>query len=232
MIVLRALGALLSYPQEEIRQALPEIAEAIRASQMIPAPQREDLLTLIDELCAGDLLKVEERYVELFDRGRAASLHLFEHLHGEGRDRGQAMVDLKRLYERAGYELSSRELPDYLPVVLEYLSCRDLRESRELLGDCAHILRRIGQSLIARDSPYAAVLQTLLVIAGEDPIDIAAVPRVAERIENLDRDWFEQPAFGEEPLASARSVREASPVAVASGNASRTDKSGGSHVVR
>jgi len=231
MIVLRALGALLSYPQEEIRQALPEIAEAIRASQMIPAPQREDLLTLIDEL-AGDLLKVEERYVELFDRGRAASLHLFEHLHGEGRDRGQAMVDLKRLYERAGYELSSRELPDYLPVVLEYLSCRDLRESRELLGDCAHILRRIGQSLIARDSPYAAVLQTLLVIAGEDPIDIAAVPRVAERIENLDRDWFEQPAFGEEPLASARSVREASPVAVASGNASRTDKSGGSHVVR
>ena len=134
MIVLRALGALLSYPQEEIRQALPEIAEAIRASQMIPAPQREDLLTLIDEL-AGDLLKVEERYVELFDRGRAASLHLFEHLHGEGRDRGQAMVDLKRLYERAGYELSSRELPDYLPVVLEYLSCRDLRETRELLGD-------------------------------------------------------------------------------------------------
>jgi len=231
MIVLRALGALLSYPQEEIRQALPEIAEAIRASQMIPAPQREDLLTLIDEL-AGDLLKVEERYVELFDQGRAASLHLFEHLHGEGRDRGQAMVDLKRLYERAGYELSSRELPDYLPVVLEYLSCRDLRETRELLGDCAHILRRIGQSLIARDSPYAAVLQTLLVIAGEDPIDIAAVPRVAERIENLDRDWFEQPAFGEEPLASARSVREASPVAVASGNASRTDKSGGSHVVR
>ena len=231
MIVLRALGALLSYPQEEIRQALPEIAEAIRASQLIPPPQREDLLTLIDEL-AGDLLKVEERYVELFDRGRAASLHLFEHLHGEGRDRGQAMVDLKRLYERAGYELSSRELPDYLPVVLEYLSCRDLRESRELLGDCAHILRRIGQSLIARDSPYAAVMQTLLVIAGEDPIDIAAVPRVAERIENLDRDWFEQPAFGEEPLASARSVREASPVAVASGNASRTDKSGGSHVVR
>ena len=232
MIVLRALGALLSYPQEEIRQALPEIAEAIRASQLVPPPQREDLLTLIDELCAGDLLKVEERYVELFDRGRAASLHLFEHLHGEGRDRGQAMVELKRLYERAGYELSSSELPDYLPVVLEYLSCRNLRETRELLGDCAHILRRIGQSLIARDSCYAAVLQTLLVIAGEDPIDIAAVPRVPERIENLDREWFEQPAFGGEPLTSASSVRNASPAAVASGNASRTDESGGSHVVR
>jgi len=202
MIVLRALGALLSYPREGIRQALPEIAEAIRASKLIPAHQREGLLTLIDELRADDLLKVEERYVELFDRGRAASLHLFEHLHGEGRDRGQAMVDLTRLYERAGYELSLRELPDYLPVVLEYLSCCDLRETRELLGDCAHILRRIGQSLIARGSSYATVLQALLVIAGEDPIDVATVPRVTERTENLDRDWFEQPAFGAEPLVS------------------------------
>jgi nitrate reductase molybdenum cofactor assembly chaperone NarJ/NarW len=202
VIVLRALGALLSYPREEIRQALPEIAEAIRASELIPAHQRGGLLTLIDELRADDLLKVEERYVELFDRGRAASLHLFEHLHGDGRDRGQAMVDLTRLYERAGYDLSLRELPDYLPVVLEYLSCRDLRETRELLGDCAHILRRIGQSLIARSSNYAAVLQPLLVIAGEDPIDVATVPRVTERSENLDKDWFEQPAFGKEPLAS------------------------------
>src|SRR6516165_1178233 len=205
MIVLRALGALLSYPQEEIRRALPEIAEVIRASQLIPPPQREDLLTLIGELRADDLLKVEERYVELFDRGRAASLHLFEHLHGEGRDRGQAMVDLKRLYESAGYELSSTELPDYLPVVLEYLSCRDIRETRELLGDCAHILRRIGESLIARGSSYAAVLQALLIIAGEDPIDAAAVPPVKERTENLDRDWFEQPVFGAEPPASAGS---------------------------
>src|SRR6516162_2280993 len=206
MIVLRALGALLSYPRDEVRQALPEIADVIRSSELIAPRQGEELLALINDLRAGDLLEVEERYVQLFDRGRAASLHLFEHLHGEGRDRGQAMVDLKRLYERAGYELSSRELPDYLPVVLEYLSCRDLRETRELLGDCAHILRRIGQSLIARGSRYTAVLQTLLVIAGEDPIDIATVPRVAERIENLDRDWFEQPAFGGEPLAAGASV--------------------------
>jgi nitrate reductase delta subunit len=205
MIVLRALGALLSYPREEVRQALPEIADAISGSQLIAARQRRDLLTLVDELRVGDLLEAEERYVELFDRGRAASLHLFEHLHGEDRDRGQAMVDLKRLYEHAGYELTMRELPDYLPVVLEYLSCRDIRETRELLSDCAHILRRIGESLIARGSAYAAVLQALLIIAGEDPIDAAAVPPVRERTENLDRDWFEQPAFGAEPPASAGS---------------------------
>jgi nitrate reductase delta subunit len=206
MIVLRALGALLSYPREDLRRALPEIAELIRASPLIAPRQREDLLALIDDLGNGDLLEAEERYVELFDRGRAVSLHLFEHLYGEGRDRGQAMVDLKNLYERAGYELSTRELPDYLPVVLEYLSCRDLREARELLSDCAHILRRIGQSLIARGSRYAAVLQALLVLAGEAVIDAATVPCVTDRMDNLDRDWFEQPAFGAEPLTSAMST--------------------------
>lgn len=211
MIVLRALGALLSYPREEVRQALSEIGDAISSSQLIASRERGGLQALIDELRAGDLLETEERYVELFDRGRAASLHLFEHLHGEDRDRGQAMVDLKRLYEHAGYALTTRELPDYLPVVLEYLSCRDIRETRELLGDCAHILRRIGESLIARGSAYAAVLQALLSIAGEDPIDAAAVPRVKERTENLDRDWFEQPAFGAEPPASTGSPARPAP---------------------
>jgi len=218
MIVLRALGALLSYPREEVRQALPEIADVICTSRLIAPPQRDDLLALIGELRTGELLEAEERYVELFDRGRAASLHLFEHLHGESRDRGQAMVELRRLYEQAGYELSTRELPDYLPVVLEYLSCRDLQETRDLLSDCAHILRRIGQSLVARGSGYAAVLQALLVIAGEPPIDVAAVPRIAERAENLDRDWFEQPAFSGEPLATTIPAENAAAPAPSSDN--------------
>jgi nitrate reductase molybdenum cofactor assembly chaperone NarJ/NarW len=217
MIALRALGALLSYPRDEVWQALPEIAEAIRTSNFIALRQRDELLALLDELNSAGLLQAEERYVELFDRGRAASLHLFEHLHGDGRDRGQAMVDLKRLYKRAGYELCSCELPDYLPVVLEYLSCRDLQETRELLADCAHILRRIGQSLIARGSSYAAVLQALLVVAGEDPIDVATVPRVTERIDNLDRDWFEQPAFGAEPLTPSSTGPSSPPASSSAG---------------
>lgn len=207
LIVLRALGALLSYPNEDMRHALPEIADVIRASPLIAARERTALHALIDDLAAGDLLEAEERYVDLFDRGRARSLHLFEHLHGEGRDRGQAMVDLRRLYEKAGYELSSRELPDYLPVVLEYLSCRDLAEVRDMLADCAHILKKIGETLIARGSPYAAVLQTLLVIAGEAPLDAAAIPRAKEAAENVDRDWFEHPAFGADSPATASAPR-------------------------
>jgi nitrate reductase molybdenum cofactor assembly chaperone NarJ/NarW len=112
------------------------------------------------------------------------------------------MVELKQIYERAGFELSTRELPDYLPVVLEYLSRRDLAEARTMLADCAHILRTIGRSLIARRSRYAAVLQALIIIAGESPIDAAKVAPVKERIEALDRDWIEEPAFAGASAAS------------------------------
>ena len=201
MIVFRALSALLSYPSEERRQALPEIADVIRSTPHIVPEGQRGLLELIDELGGLDLLTAEERYVDLFDRGRALSLHLFEHLHGESRDRGEAMVELKQLYEHAGFELAARELPDYLPVVLEYLSRRDPAEAREMLADCAHILTTIGRSLVARRSRYAAVLQALIVIAGESPIDVAKVPLVKEQIEALDRDWTEEPAFAGDPTA-------------------------------
>lgn len=183
MLLFRALSALLSYPSRDMRQALAEIADVVRAAPLLISREQRGLLDLIDELSHGDLLEVEERYVDLFDRGRSLSLHLFEHLHGESRDRGEAMVDLKRIYEQAGFELSARELPDYLPVVLEYLSCRDIAEARAMLADCAHILTTIGRSLIARGSRYAAVLQALIVIAGESPIDAAKVPRAKERTE-------------------------------------------------
>jgi len=204
MILFRALSALLSYPSEEMRRALPEIADVISAAPIVAPAERRGLLDLIDELGHGDQLTAEERYVDLFDRGRALSLHLFEHLHGESRDRGEAMVELKQLYEKAGFELSARELPDYLPVVLEYLSCRDLAEAREMLADCAHILTTIGRSLVAPRSRYAAVLQALIVIAGESPIDVAKVPPVKERTEVLDRDWAEEPAFAGAPGSASR----------------------------
>jgi nitrate reductase delta subunit len=194
------MSALLSYPSEEIRKALPEIADVIATTSLLESRQRRDLLDLVAELGQGDLLEAEQRYVDLFDRGRALSLHLFEHLHGDSRDRGEAMVDLKTIYARAGFELSTSELPDYLPVVLEYLSCRDLVEARAMLADCAHILTIIARALIARRSRYAAVLQTLLVIGGEAPIDAATVPPVRERDETLDRDWAEQPAFADAPV--------------------------------
>jgi nitrate reductase delta subunit len=203
VIVLRAFSALLSYPRDELVQALPELAGVVRTSPLVASRERLGLLALIDQLAQGERLEMEERYVELFDRGRATSLNLFEHLHGEGRERGDAMVELKRVYEHAGFELSTRELPDYLPVVLEYLSCRDLAETKAMLSDCAHILKKLAIALVARRSTYAAVLQALLVIAGEEIVDVASVPPAREKPETLDRDWFEEPAFAGAPTATS-----------------------------
>lgn len=207
MLLFKALSAPLSYPTADMRQALPEIADVVGTTALLMAREQRGLLDLVDELGRGDLLEAEERYVDLFDRGRALSLHLFEHLHGDSRDRGEAMVDLKRIYERAGFELTARELPDYLPVLLEYLSRRELAEARAMLADCAHILTTIGRSLIARGSGYAAVLQSLLVVAGESPTDAAKTPPVAEKTELLDRDWAEEPAFAGAPMTAAPSGR-------------------------
>lgn len=203
MLVLRVFSALLSYPTAEMRAALPEMADVVRGSALVAPAERDALLALIAGLGEGDLLDAEERYSDLFDRGRALSLHLFEHLHGDSRDRGSAMVELKSLYAAAGYELTSTELPDYLPVVLEYLSCRELDEAREMLADCAHILKVIDRALIARRSPYAAVLQALLAIAGQTPLDAAKVPIANERPDSIDKEWREEPAFAGVPLARA-----------------------------
>lgn len=199
MLIFKAFSVLLSYPGEEMRQALPEIAEIFASSALLEARERVDLLELIDELGAGELLTVEEHYVDLFDRGRALSLHLFEHLHGDGRDRGTAMVELKALYAAAGFELSTSELPDYLPMVLEYLSQRDMAEARDMLADCSQILASIARSLIARQSRYAAIPQALLAIAGEKRVDAADVKPAREQPEALDKDWVEQPAFAVAP---------------------------------
>jgi nitrate reductase delta subunit len=197
MLLFRALSALLSYPTAELRAGLAEIADAVDSSPLIGPRERAALRALADEIGQGELIGAEERYVDLFDRGRALSLHLFEHVHGEGRDRGTAMVELKELYAAAGFELATRELPDYLPVVLEYLSLRDLDEARDLLCDCAAILTTLARALLSRQSRYAAVPQALLVIAGEKPVDAASVKPARERTDALDRDWAERPAFAD-----------------------------------
>lgn len=202
MIALKALSALLSYPDAELLRALPEIAQAIEASPLIAPSERAGVRALIDDLASGELIWKEERYVALFDRGRATSLNLFEHLHGESRDRGQAMVDLLRLYEENGFVLAARELPDYLPLVLEYLSQRSFGEAREMLADCAHILRKLAGTLLSRQSPYAAIPQALLAIAGEAPLDAALTE--SEPDEDVDQLWLEEPAFGtSSPLSSS-----------------------------
>lgn len=195
---LRALGALLTYPGPALRAALPEIAEALAHARLVPPAARQRLAQLVASMRATDGLELEGRYVAHFDRGRATSLNLFEHVHGDSRERGQAMVELKALYARAGFRLATKELPDYLPVVLEYLSCRELAETRAMLGDCAHILRGVGETLGRRGSAYAAVFDALLAIAGQPGLDLGATAGGGDAATTevpVDDDWAEVPAF-------------------------------------
>jgi nitrate reductase delta subunit len=184
----RAFAALLAYPTQELLAALPEISLEV-----------EGVDGLIEELIGAPLIDLEERYVSLFDRSRALSLHLFEHVHGESRDRGQAMVDLQAMYETRGLSVADHELPDYIPAFLEYVSLLDADEARHLLQDTAHIFRTLGDRLAERGSRYAQVFAALLALAGEPGLskEIAKKTKETEDRAALDAQWMDpQVTFG------------------------------------
>jgi len=188
---LRVLARLLSYPDAELRRHLSEMQDALHSEAALGASRLAEIDALMRSLTAQDALEVEAEYVQLFDRGRATSLHLFEHVHGDSRDRGPAMIDLAKTYEQAGLYLAEGELPDYLPVVLEFVSTQPPKEARAFLGEMAHILNAIFSALVKRQSAYASVLGALLEIAGEK----AQAVKVTED-EPLDKSWEEPAVFG------------------------------------
>lgn len=187
---LRVLAGLLSYPDAGMRADLPEMRDILRREAALSAGRQSEIEALIAVLINGDPLDTEATYVELFDRGRATSLHLFEHVHGDSRERGPAMIDLAQTYEKAGMYLAPGELPDYLPVVLEFVSTQPPREARAFLAEMAHIFNAVFNALQARSSAYASILGALLELAGEQaqPVKIAAEPP-------LDESWAEPPVF-------------------------------------
>ncbi len=206
---LKVLSALLTYPTAELQAGIPEMRAALDKERCLPRKNRDRLDRIMREIAEGDLYDLQERYVLLFDRTRSLSLHLFEHVHGESRDRGQAMVDLKALYERHGLGMAANELPDHLPLFLEFLSEIPVDEARELLGETLHVLEAIRLRLKKRKVPYSSVFscaqaladakpQTEVVAAllgepDEDPNDLAA----------LDAAWEEEEVtFG--PAAAAQ----------------------------
>jgi len=188
---LRALAWLLRYPDAELRSLAPLLAAALRDEGALGAGRLAEIDALVAGLLQADPIRAEADYVELFDRGRSTALHLFEHVHGDSRDRGQAMVDLAQTYERAGLRLAAGELPDYLPVVLEFASTQPPEQAREFLRETAHIVRAIFSALVGRGSPYASVPAAVLDLAGEpaDRVELAAEPP-------LDESWAEPEAFG------------------------------------
>jgi nitrate reductase delta subunit len=164
---LRVLARLLSYPDAELRGHLPTLREALRRENALCEPRLAELDALIGSIAHAAPLDAEAEYVQIFDRGRATSLHLFEHVHGDSRDRGPAMIDLARTYEEAGLYLAEGELPDFLPVVLEFTSTQPPPEARAFLGEMAHIFNAIFAALQERGALYASALAALIELAGE-----------------------------------------------------------------
>ncbi|MBN9037422.1 MAG: nitrate reductase molybdenum cofactor assembly chaperone [Rhizobiales bacterium] len=214
MKTFKALSALLSYPSRDLQEAVPAI-RAVLGEGLLPRAAVAALEPLLVSLGTGDLYDLQERYVLLFDRSRTLSLNLFEHIHGESRDRGGAMVDLLETYRAGGFDLAGAELPDHLPVLLEFLSTRPVAEAREMLADAGHILVALAERLARREAAYAALLDGLVAFASadagtqeaqallsrqdDDPCDLAA----------LDAVWEEaQVAFGPDPNAGCPVSRD------------------------
>jgi nitrate reductase delta subunit len=194
-ITYKALSALLAYPSADLIAALSDIAAIVERERRLSRPQKASLQALVKGLATSDLLDLQEAYVALFDRGRATSLHLFEHVHGDSRERGQAMVDLKKIYARNGFVLAGSELPDFLPAVLEYLAQRPEAEAKDMLGDCAHILRAVGEALQDRASDYSAIFAATLAMVGEAGLAARRPDRPVVKDKPIDDEWVDEPVI-------------------------------------
>jgi nitrate reductase delta subunit len=205
----KVLSALLDYPTAPLQQAAPQLAAVLRAEQILSGEQIAALAPLLEQLGGDELIDLQERYVGLFDRTRSYSLHLFEHVHGESRDRGQALVDLQAMYAQQGFEIKASELPDYLPLFLEFLSLLPDTEALELLAQPGAVMVALAARLQQRESVYAPVLAALVALAGTS-IDAAPVAELLEQpvessddLEALDAAW-ESEAVGFGPGAATR----------------------------
>ena len=189
-LTLRVLARLLSYPDAELRAHLDELRQALRQEAALTTARAAEIDALIEAIAAQSDIDAEADYVQLFDSGRRTSLHLFEHVHGDSRERGPALIDLLQTYEQAGLHFEAPELPDHLGVVLEFASTQPPAVAREFLGEVAHILNALFTALANRGNPYACVIAAVLEVAGQRVQAVAITPEPG-----LDDTWAEPEAF-------------------------------------
>lgn len=176
MKTFKVLSLLLCYPEPDWLAALPEMEAALQDEADFNGQTHGRLAPLFALLRDTELIALQENYVALFDRNPSHSLHLFEHIHGESRDRGSAMIDLLNEYWKHDFNASASELPDYVPLFLEFLSLLPTDEALELLGDAVHVLAAIGRKLDANGSPYASVFQQLEALSPVEAQELAEPP--------------------------------------------------------
>lgn len=230
---LRALSALLGYPSAELQENIAEVRAAVRSEAALPAEALARLEPLLRSFETEDLLDLQAAYSELFDRSRSLSLHLFEHIHGESRERGQAMIDLGQQYLDSGFIMEASELPDFLPLFLEFLSCSPAHDAQEWLSQPAHVLAVLEQRLAERNSPYAAIFHALVVLPGSRP-DAAAIAELRERTDardgkSLDDEWEEVPVDFGAPIQDGGPTGIVAKIRAARRSVKRREEEGKSH---
>ncbi|WP_315042304.1 nitrate reductase molybdenum cofactor assembly chaperone [Faucicola mancuniensis] len=211
MKLLKVLSLLMDYPSHElfIDGNLDECKQLVMTSRLISPQVRSEIASLIDEMLELGEMETQAKYDSLFERGRSLSLWLFEHVHGESRDRGQAMVDLMAQYEDAGFEINAKELPDYLPMYLEFLAYQaqmtgdesdNYRHIREEISNISHIVTVLSARLVDKNSQYVSLFKALLQIAGE-PLsviddELAKLQKdnkpADDTAEAIDKEWEEE----------------------------------------
>jgi len=189
-LTLRALARMLAYPDEELRAQMPALVDALRVEQALPVARMAELDALARQIALMDLYEAQARYVDTFDRGRQTALHLFEHIHGDSRERGPALIDLTQTYERAGLRLQNGELPDHLGVVLEFASTQPAAVAQEFLGELTNVLNALFTALHERENPYASVVAAVLEAAGHKAQSVPLAPEP-----EMDEAWAEPEAF-------------------------------------
>ncbi len=204
MKTLKILAILLSYPDTNVYKNIDELTDILKQEALLSKKTIKELLSFIENYKNKDFLELQERFVSTFDRSRAHCLNLFEHIHGESRDRGPAMVDLAQMYAKKNLFVDKKELPDYLPIFLEYLSLCNEKEAIESLGDTIDIIALIGGQLKKNKSPYYIIFSALEELSNVkvNKFKVAEAiensPKEPETLEQLDELWQEQEAFSGE----------------------------------
>lgn len=205
MRTLKILGFLLTYPEQDHILAAAECADILKSEKWLSESTLKKLQAALEIFTQKDLLDLQEDYVALFDRTPSLSLHLFEHIHGDSRDRGQALVDLLKVYEESGLYIDAEEMPDYLPLFTEYVASLPPAEASDTMGSIVNILSSLAARLKNRDSFYAVFIDALVETASRTPDpqavenDLKKSSGAALSPEQMDKEWEEQFAFDNTP---------------------------------
>lgn len=227
MKILKVIARLLDYPTQDLLDNASDLMQATVQTTFLPIEQRHAIYDLIEGWSGSNIYDLQEQYDGLFERGRYVSLLLFEHVHGESRDRGQAMVDLLQKYKEKGFELDSKEMPDYIPLFLEFLSEQDEPTAREWLADVSHILALLEERLQQRSSQTSVLFSSLITISAVK-IDRNLIKGIVDKeqqentMDEIDKEWEDKEVRFDDPIGG-QSCASSTACSTAAGVTSATD---------